>query len=341
MKILLNSIYSFASRWLFSTNCKDIGMLYIVFGCLFGILGTTVSILIRMELAQSYNVLIFLLSLMIFVLVKRLIFMNSTIDFLHSFLAIFRYCLLIIFLLLLLSPISFCDEIAPVTNGDWFCPQTWNMICNVTLGCVVVSGVALAGYGLFCFCGSSYGTACYATVFGTSSTSAALNIPTNSQSDDIVTKKIIDVSKSVVQFVDPTTSNILHTTSLESWEIALKGYSSIDYVVGAKSILSKVDINVFFNWTIVDVNQIINYIYITGLPLLETTVNTRRADLIAYNKSLDSLPPELINQCIENLRQCTLEYSYRVIERSSGPLPIITDNSVEGLMQFIANMSIF
>lgn len=339
MKILLNSIYSTSSRSLFSTNCKDIGMLYIVFGCLFGILGTTVSILIRMELAQSYNVLIFLLSLMIFVLVKRLIFMNLTIDFSHSFLAIFRYCLLITFLLLL-SPISFCDEIVPITNGDWFCPQTWNMICNVTLGCVVVSSVALAGYGLFCFCGSSYGTACYATVFGTSSTSAALNLQAHSQSDDIVTRKIIDVSNSVVQLVDPTTSNILHTTSLESWRIALEGYSFTNYVVGAKSILSQVNVNVFLNWRIVDVNQIINYIHPTGLPLLETTVNTWRADLIAYNKSLDSLPTELIGLSIQNLRECTLEYSYRVIERS-GALPAITDNSVGGLMQFIANMSIF
>lgn len=339
MGISFNSVYSTSSRWLFSTSCKDIGMLYIVFGCLFGILETTMSILIRMELAQSYNVLIFLLSLMIFVLVKRLIFMNLKIDFSHSFLAIFRYCLLITFLLLL-SPISFCDEIAPVTNGDWFSPQSWNTVCNITLGCVVVGGVALAGYGLFCFCGSSYGAACYATVFGTSSTSAALNIPTHSQSDDIVTKKIIDVSNSVVQLVDPTTSNILHTTSLESWRIAIEGYSSTNYVVGAKSILSKVDVKVFFDWTIVDVNQIINYIHPTGLPLLETTVNTWRADLIAYNKSLDSLPTELIGLSIQNLRECTLEYSYRVIERS-GALPTITDNSVGGLMQFIANMSIF
>ena len=113
-------------------------MLYIALGCLSGILGTTVSILIRMELAQSvtkllfgnpqlFIILIFLLSLMIAVLVKRLIFISSTIYFSHalshSFLAMFRYCLLIT-ILLLLFPISFCDEIAPINNGDWFSPQS-------------------------------------------------------------------------------------------------------------------------------------------------------------------------------------------------------------------------
>ena len=66
---MFSNLYYFSSRWLFSTNHKDIGILYLIYGMISAMVATAMSVIIRLELSgpgdqflhenrQVYNVLV-------------------------------------------------------------------------------------------------------------------------------------------------------------------------------------------------------------------------------------------------------------------------------------------
>ena len=94
IKTILGKVSMFYERWLWSSNAKDIGVLYLIFSIFSGLVGTAFSSLIRIELSapgvqfigdnQLYNSIITAHALvMIFFMVNLMLMFNANIKKLH------------------------------------------------------------------------------------------------------------------------------------------------------------------------------------------------------------------------------------------------------------------
>lgn len=77
-------------------------------------------------------------------------------------------------------------------------------------------------------------------------------------------------------------------------------------------------------------NKVLSYINPnTGQSLFNTTVNTWSVDYIKVTHGMSN--DQVIAFC-EALRNCKVEVNYRVLQHSTELLPVITDNTIAGLM---------
>lgn len=152
---------------------------------------------------------------------------------------------------------------------------------KVVLGTLILGGVVASGYGVYCFCYSSYGTACYAAV-GSSYSSMVSCFSTSSTTDKVsaVAQKklpfspddvIIFTNKklSVVQFIDSKTLEVVHELPFEAFQVMVAKVPKFslldkihvaDFTGSFPALLNKFNVNPIMSRTVVDKDPIISIV---------------------------------------------------------------------------------